>query len=223
MADSGLNPEPGESTRSARPARASALPWLLFILALALAAWALWRAFGPNHADGDPLATTLTAFERQNRLTVFSAQLSPVVASNDEALFGMLKSRQVAVIPARVDYTIDFSAMDRSRLSWDAEAKRLDVRLPPLALSRPNLDEGHAQYLREGVWISRTTQDKLTRANTRLAEDQAAKQAASPVLMGLARAAAKDAVRQNLTIPLQVAGYGNVTVTVHFDGEAQQQ
>jgi hypothetical protein len=218
-----LNPEPGETTRSAPPARASALPWLLFILALALAAWALWRAFGPNHADGDPLATTLTAFERQNRLTVFSAQLSPVVASNDEALFGMLKSRQVAVIPARVDYTIDFSAMDRSRLSWDAEAKRLDVRLPPLALSRPNLDEGRAQYLREGVWISRTTQDKLTRANTRLAEDQAARQAASPVLMGLARAAAKDAVRQNLTIPLQVAGYGNVTVTVHFDGEAQQQ
>lgn len=222
MADSGLNPEPGEITRSAPPARASALPWLLFILALALAAWALWRAFGPNHADGDPLATTLTAFERQNRLTVFSAQLSPVVASNDEALFGMLKSRQVAVIPARVDYTIDFSAMDRSRLAWDAEAKRLDVRLPPLALSRPNLDEGRAQYLREGVWISRTTQDKLTRANTRLAEDQAARQAASPVLMGLARAAARDAVRQNLTIPLQVAGYGNVTVTVHFDGEEAQ-
>lgn len=223
MADSSLNPEPGETARAAPPARASALPWLLFILALALAAWALWRAFGPNHADGDPLATTLTAFERQNRLTVFSAQLSPVVASNDEALFGMLKSRQVAVIPARVDYTIDFSAMDRSRLSWDAEAKRLDVRLLPLALSRPNLDEGRAQYLREGVWISRTTQDKLTRANTRLAEDQAAKQAASPVLMGLARAAAKDAVRQNLTIPLQVAGYGDVTVTVHFDGEAPAQ
>lgn len=223
MADSGLNPEPGENARPTPPARASALPWLLFILALALAAWALWRAFGPNHADGDPLATTLTAFERQNRLTVFSAQLSPVVASNDEALFGMLKSRQVAVIPARVDYTIDFSAMDRSRLSWDAEAKRLDVRLPPLTLSRPNLDESRAQYLREGVWISRTTQDKLTRANTRLAEEQAARQAASPVLMGLARAAARDAVRQNLTIPLQVAGYGNVTVTARFDGEAPAQ
>lgn len=204
---------------AAAPARRAALPWLLFVLALAVAAWAAWRAFGPRPA-GDPLATTLTAFEKQNRLTVFSAQLSPVVANDDEAMFGLIRSRQIAVIPARVDYTIDLSAMGRDRLSWDAEAKRLDVRLPALTLSRPNLDEARAQYLREGVWISRTAQDRLTRANTRLAERQAAEQAANPVLMGLARAAAKDAIRQNLAIPLQVAGYGAVTVAVRFDGGA---
>jgi len=200
------------------PARNAALPWLLFVVALAIAGWASWRAFAPKPA-GDPLATTLTAFEKQNRLTVFSAQLSPVVANDEEAVFGLIKSRQVAVIPARIDYTIDLSAMGRDRLTWNAEAKRLDVRLPPLALSRPNLDEGRAQYLREGVWITRTTQDNLTRANTQLAEKQAAEQAANPVLMGLARAAAKDAIRQNLAIPLQVAGYGDVTVAVRFDGE----
>lgn len=211
MDDRQLNPP-------ASPARNAALPWLLFVVALALAAWALWHVYGPKPA-GDPLATTLTAFEKQNRLTVFSAQLSPVVANDEEAVFGLIKSRQVAVIPARIDYTIDLSAMGRDRLTWNAEAKRLDVRLPPLALSRPNLDEGRAQYLREGVWITRTTQDNLTRANTQLAEKQAAEQAANPVLMGLARAAAKDAIRQNLAIPLQVAGYGDVTVAVRFDGE----
>lgn len=200
------------------PARRAALPWLLFVVALAVAAWAGWRAFAPK-SHGDPLATTLTAFEKQNRLTVFSAQLAPVVANDDEALFGMIKSRQVAVIPARVDYTIDLSAMGKDRLSWNAEARRLDVRLPPLAISRPNLDEGHARYLREGVWITRTAQDRLTRANTDLAERQAAEQAANPVLMGLARAAAKDAIRQNLAIPLQVAGFGQVQVAVRFDGE----
>lgn len=199
-------------------ARRSALPWILFLLALALAAWASWRAFGPAE-QGDPLATTLTAFERQNKLTVFSAQLSPVVASDEESMFGLLKSRQVAVIPARVDYTIDLSTMARDRLSWNAEARRLDVQIPPLALSRPNLDEGRAQYLAEGVWISRGTQAKLSRNNTKLAEQEAAKQAANPVLMGLARAAAKDAIRQNLTIPLEVAGFGEVTVAVRFDGE----
>jgi len=178
----------------------------------------MWRGFAPA-PHGDPLATTLTAFEKQNRLTVFSAQLSPVVANDEESLMGLIKSRQVAVIPARVDYTIDLSAMGRDRLTWNAEAKRLEVRLPPLTLSRPNLDEGRAQYLREGVWITRTTQDNLTRANTQLAEKQAAEQAANPVLMGLARAAAKDAIRQNLAIPLQVAGYGDVSVAVRFDGE----
>ena len=200
-------------------ARVQALPWLLFILALALAAWLAWRAFGPED-NGDPLATSLVAFEKQNRLTVFSAQLSPVVSSEDSRLFGAIRSRQVAVIPARVDYTLDLSQMDRSRLRWNEETSTLDVQLPPLRVGRPNLDEGRAQYLREGIWISRDAQDSLTRQNTRLAEQQAVEQAANPVLMGLARSAAKDAIRQNLAIPLEVAGFGEVTVNVRFDGEA---
>jgi capsule polysaccharide export protein KpsE/RkpR len=74
--------------------------------------------------------------------------------------------------------------------------------------------------LREGIWISRDAQDNLTRQNTRLAEQQAQEQAANPVLMGLARSAAKDAIRQNLAMRLEVAGFGTVTVEVRFDGEA---
>lgn len=201
-------------------ARVQAVPWLLFIVVLALAAWLGWRAFGPQD-HGDPLATSLVAFEKQNRLTVFSAQLSPVVASEDSRLFGALRSRQVAVIPARVDYTLDLSQMDRTRLAWDEATKTLDVQLPPLAVSRPNLDEARAQYLREGLWITRDAQDELTRDNTQLAEQQALEQATNPVLMGLARGAAKDAIRQNLAIPLEVAGFGDVTVNVRFDGEAR--
>ncbi|KHL25042.1 hypothetical protein PK98_10085 [Croceibacterium mercuriale] len=200
-------------------ARVQALPWLLFIMVLALAVWLGWRAFGPQD-NGDPLATSLVAFEKQNRLTVFSAQLSPVVASEDSRLFGALRSRQVAVIPARVDYTLDLSAMDRKRMSWNDASDTLDVQLPALTIGRPNLDEGRAQYLREGLWITRTAQDELTRKNTALAERQAVEQAANPVLLTLARGAAKDAIRQNLAIPLQVAGFGNVTVNVRFDGEA---
>jgi len=200
-------------------ARVQMVPWLLFILTLALAAWLGWRAFGPED-NGDPLATSLVAFEKQNRLTVFSAQLSPVVSSNDSRLMGLVQSRQIAVIPARVDYTLDLSQMDRDRLRWDEGASTLDVQLPALTVGKPNLDEGRAQYLREGIWISRDAQDNLTRQNTRLAEQQAQAQAANPVLMGLARSAAKDAIRQNLAIPLEVAGFGEVAVNVRFDGEA---
>ena len=43
---------------------------------------------------------------------------------------------------------------------------------------------------------------------------------AAALPMALAKVAAKDAIRQNLAIPLQVAGYGEVTVQVRFDGEA---
>ncbi|MEQ1541790.1 MAG: DUF4230 domain-containing protein [Novosphingobium sp.] len=186
--------------------------------ALALAAWLGWKAYGPRDL-GDPVATSLVALEKQDRLTVFSAQLSPVVAADDERMFGMLKSRQIAVIPARVDYSVDLATMDASRMRWDSAAKRLDVTLPPLQPGKPNLDEGRAQYLREGVWITPDAQAKLTRDNTLLAERQATEQAANPVLLDLARNAARDAVRQNLAIPLQVAGYGEVTVAVRFDGE----
>lgn len=194
------------------------LPLGLIFANLVLGSWLLWRAFGPS-PYGDPLATSLAAFEKANRLTVFSAQLAPVVASDDERLLGLLTSRQIAVIPARVDYTLDLSKMTRASMAWDEEAQRLTVTLPPLTVSRPNLDEGRAQYLREGVWITRTAQDDLTRANTRLAEQQAVQQAANPVLMNLARAAAKDAVRQNLSAPLQVSGHPQATVAVRFANE----
>jgi hypothetical protein len=200
-------------------ARVQALPWLMFIVVLALAVWFAWKAFGPEDL-GDPLATSLTALEKQNKLTVFSAQLSPVVASEDSRLFGTIRSRQVAVIPARVDYTIDLSKMDRGRLAWNAETKTMAVQLPALIVGKPNLDEARAQYLREGIWITNTAQDRLTRNNTRLAEQQAVQQAANPVLLGLARTAAREAIAQNLAIPLQVAGYGDVKVEVRFDGEA---
>jgi hypothetical protein len=200
-------------------ARVQAAPWLLFIVTLALAVWFAWKAFGPEHL-GDPLATSLVALEKQDKLTVFSAQLSPVVASEDSQLFGALKSRQVAVIPARVDYTLDLAKMDKNRLAWNADTHTMSVQLPALTVGRPNLDEGRAQYLREGVWITNNAQARLTRKNTELAEQQAVQQAANPVLMDLARSAAREAISQNLAIPLQVAGYGDVKVTVHFDGDA---
>ncbi len=218
MAERSISETERENVRAI--ARQIALPWYLFGAALALATWALWRAFGPS-AYGDPLSTSLASFERANRLTVFSAQLAPVVSSDDERGFGLLKSRQIAVIPARVDYALDLSKVGRERMVWDAEKRALTVNLPLPSPTRPNLDEARALYLREGVWITGPAQAKLTRDNTRLAEQQAVQQAANPALLELAREAARAAVQQNLSIPLQVAGYDNVTVTVRFDGEKE--
>ncbi len=201
-----------------RNVRVAALPWLLFLAAAGFAGWLAWQLWWPEPI-GDPLATSLVAFDKQDRLTVFSAELAPVVASDDSRLFGLVTSKQVAVIPARVEYAINLGKVGRERMRWDAASKTLTVRLPALEVTRPNLDEARAQYLREGVWITRAAQDKLTRDNTKLAERLAVEQAANPVLLGLARAAAKDAVRQNLSIPLQVAGYRGVKVVIAIDGE----
>ncbi|NNC59344.1 MAG: DUF4230 domain-containing protein [Erythrobacter sp.] len=212
-------------TRTATPehqkslARVQAVPWLIVILLLAAVSWLGWRAFGPSDL-GDPLATSLVAFEEQNSLTVFSAEFAPVVASDDSRFFGAIKTRQVAVIPTRVTYSVELGAVDRSRLSWDEASETLSVQLPQITVGKPNLDEARAQYLREGIWITREAQDALTRDNTQLAEREARKQATNPVLMKLARDAARQAITQNLAIPLEVAGFGDVKVVVRFDGEA---
>ena len=209
----------GETSQKRPLALRQGVPWLLFVLALALSGWLAYKAFAPKPAGGDPIGTTIVAFEKQNRLTVFSAEMAPVVSAEDSRVLGLVKSRQVAVIPARVDYTLDLSQVDRSRLAWNTATNTLDVLLPPLIVGKPNLDEGRAQYMREGVWISRDAQDSLSRTNTRLAEQQATQQAANPSLMALARSAAKDAIRQNLAIPLEIAGFGAVTVNTRFEGE----
>ena len=202
-----------------RSLRSALIPWSMFFAAAAVAAWLAWQLWRPAPI-GDPLATSLIAFEKQDRLTVFSAELAPVVASDDSRLFGLVTSHQVAVIPARVDYAVDLAKVSRNRMRWDLDSRTLTVQLPSLEVTRPNLDEARAQYLREGVWITRAVQDKLTRDNTKLAERLAVEQAANPGLMGLARSAAQDAIRQNLAIPLQVAGFGDVKVAVSIDGEA---
>ncbi|WP_284124485.1 DUF4230 domain-containing protein [Parerythrobacter aestuarii] len=207
-----------EPRRQQSLARIQAVPWMIVILLIAAVAWLGWKAFGPDDL-GDPLATSLVAFEKQNSLTVFSAEFAPVVSSENSRFFGALKSRQVAVIPTRVNYTVDLSQVDRSRLNWDGESNTLTVQLPQVQIGKPNLDEARAQYLREGIWISRDAQGDLTRDNTQLAEREARKQAANTVLMDLARDAARQAVAQNLAIPLEVAGYGDVEVNVRFDGE----
>ncbi len=198
--------------------RGARVPWLLTAAALALAGWLGWKVYGSS-PYGDPVATSLTAFEKANRLTVFSAQLAPVVSADDVRGYGLLKSRQIAVIPARVDYTLDLARLDAGRFRWDAAGKVLTVTLPPLQVSKPNLDEARAQYLREGVWITGPAQAKLTRDNTLLAEQQAAQQAANPVLLDLAKGSARQAVAQNLAVPLKAVGYAGITVTVRFEGE----
>jgi hypothetical protein len=184
---------------------------------LTIAAFQVWQRWSRSGAD--PIATTLATFERANRLTVFTAQLATVVVSEDPGVMGYFKTKQVAVIPARVDYNLDLSELKRESMTWDGETQKLKVMLPPLALSKPNLDEGHAQYLHEGMWIGRETQVKFTHDNTLRAETMAAQQAGNAVLMGLARDAAREAVRQNLTVPLQAAGFDKVSVEVKFAGE----
>ena len=215
---------PAPELREQRPlARVQAVPWLIVILLLAAVAWLGWRAFFYQE-EGDPVGSAMLAFEKQNSLTVFSSRFEVVAESEDRrGIMGvdLLKSRQAAIIPATVEYRLDLSTMDRDRFEWNDSNDTMTVVIPQLRISRPNLDEAEQKTFTEGTYVSRDASADLARNNSRQAERKAAEFAKNPEVLALARQAAKDAVRQNLAIPLEVAGYGNVTVNVRFDGEKQ--
>lgn len=207
--------------REAPLARVQGLPWLLVIVLLAATAWLTWRAFF-HQQEGDPVGSAMLAFQKQNSLTVFSSRFEVVAeSSNAQGVLGvdLLKSRQAAIIPAIVEYRLDLASMDRDRFRWDKGSKTLAVTIPTLRISRPNLDEAASRTFTQGTFVTGGAAESLAKNNSLQAERKAAEFAKNPEVLALARQAAKDAVRQNLAIPLQVAGYDDAKVTVRFDGE----
>lgn len=203
-------------------ARIQAVPWMIVILLIAAVAWLGWRAFFYQE-EGDPVGSAMLAFEKQNSLNVFSSRFEVVAESQDaRGLLGidLLKSRQAAILPATVTYRLDLASMDRDAFAWDDASQTLTVVLPTLRISRPNLDEAQARVFTEGSWVTANAQAALSRNNSLQAERKAAEFAKNPEVLALARNAAKDAIRQNLAIPLQVAGYEDAKVVVRFEGEA---
>lgn len=217
-----IMPEPAPARPIAqRPGNAVLLT--LLVVALAACAWLAWKAFGPKD-DGDIIGSAMLAFEKQNSLTVFSSRFEVVAESTSTPRVGpmdidALQSRQAMIVPARVEYRLDLSSMDRGDFAWDETRHVLDVTLPEVSLSKPNIDEAAARYFTEGLYVSRDASVSLSRSNSQIAERRAREFASNPEIMALARTAAREAVRQNLAIPLQVAGFGEVTVNVRFDDE----
>ena len=197
------------------------MPWLIVIALLAAVAFLTYRAFFYQE-EGDPVGSAMLAFEKQNSLTVFSSRFEVVAESEDtRGVMGVpvLRSRQATIVPASVEYRLDLSGMERGDFVWDEAGDRLTVTLPQIQTSRPNIDEGAARVFTEGAYITRDAAQDLARNNSQQAERKASAFAKNPEILALARQAARQAVRQNLTIPLQVAGYDNVTVDVRFEGE----
>ena len=210
--------QPQTTARQQPLARASWLPWLLFLAALAALAWVAWKAYGPDR-NVDPSGVSAVALQKQNRLQVLKASFSTVTVRQDCRFFCTIKSTQIAVIPAVVNYYVDLATVGRDRVTWSEENKNLTVQVPAVRVEQPNLLVDKARFFREGIWITNAAQEALVRKNVSAARAEAIKSATSAGYLDIARNAARDAIRQNLAIPLQVAGFGDVTVNVRFDGE----
>ncbi len=221
MANDLKTPEPTDS-KSANLARVQAVPWLIVIALMGAVAWLGWRAFYYQE-EGDPVGSAMLAFEKQNALTVFSSRFEVVAESEDtRGVLGVpiLQSRQATIVPASVEYRLDLSGMDRGDFAWDAEGETLTVTLPQIQTSKPNIDEAQARVFTEGAWVTRDASTDLARNNSQQAERKASAFAKNPEILALAREGAVAAVQQNLAIPMQVAGYGDVKVDVRFEGQS---
>ena len=200
-----------------------AVPWLVVVLLLAAVAWLAWEAFG-REEEGDVVASAMLAFEKQNSLNVFSSRFEVVAQSVSTPSIGpfeveALQSRQAMIVPALVEYRLDLSQMTREDFDWSPETQTLEVTVPGLRISRPNIDEANARLFTDGVFVSRDAATSLSQSNSEIAERRAIEFARNPEVLALARSAARTAIRQNLAIPLEAVGFGDVTVSVRFEGE----
>ena len=164
-------------------------------------------------------AASLESIREQNRLTPFAARYVAVVTSS-QSRFG-LSAQKTLIMPGLVRYEVDLGKLEQRDLRWNRATSTLSISLPPLEISRPNVDlEELREYGEGGVLMALTSaEDKLDQANRRRGQQELVRQARQPLPMRLARDAAKRAVARSFAMPLRAAGI-EANVEVRFAGEA---
>jgi hypothetical protein len=202
------------------------------ILALALAAALLLGGLAgyllrpaPTAAQSDPRAiadAALLSVRDQGRLVPFTARFVSVVTASKSRLG--LTARKTLIMPGTVRYGLDLSRLRRESLAWDLATRTLSVTLPPLELSRPNIDLTEVQeYSDGGILMALTDSERaLDQANNRSAQDELMRQARERTPMQLARNAAMRNVARSFAMPLRAAGI-DASVAVRFVNPAGQE
>lgn len=196
------------------------------LVAVLVAAWSYKAAEERRRAEeivtAQGLATVIDAtFAKANALKVGEISGTLDVTSVDPGRFRIFSSSQKVVLPYSVDYSIDLSRLTTSDLRWDAERRTLTVEVPDVATGKPNVDEARRRLVdTDGLYVSRRASENLSRRAAVLAAGAAAREAAKPEHLGKARANARNAIANLLQAPLNVAGYGDVTVEVRFPQDA---
>ena len=170
--------------------------------------------------DPESIATaSLQSVREQARLTPFVARFVSVVTST-QSRFG-LSAQKTLILPGTVRYELDLARLQQDDIAWDAATNTLDVTLPPIELSGPDVDLNQVQeYSGGGVLLSLTNAEaRLDAANRQRATQSLLQQARAPAPMRLAREAARKAVERSFAMPLRAAGI-EANVVARFADEA---
>jgi ABC-type amino acid transport substrate-binding protein len=199
----------------------SALALGLIAGALLMGSLRLSSLFGGG-PDPETVATaSLESMREQARLTPFAARFVAVVTST-QSRFGLNASKTL-IMPGMVRYEVDLAKLQQRDIAWDEGAKKLSVTLPPLEISRPEINLSELQeYDSGGVLMALTSaEDRIDAANRQRGQQELVRQARAGLPMRLARDAAKRAVERSFAMPLRAAGI-EAQVEVRFADEARQ-
>jgi hypothetical protein len=195
----------------------------VLVLGLAIGAVGLFdvRSRWVHRADPQTLASaSLQAVREQNRLTPFAARFVAVVTS-EETRLGVLHAQKTLIMPGLVRYEIDLAKLTRADLNWDGAANTLQVTLPPIEVSTPQIDIDAMRQYSDGVLLHFSDAGEvLDAANRRAGEIQLVQQARAPALMTMARDASRNAVQRSFAMPLKAAGL-DAQVSVRFADEKE--
>jgi hypothetical protein len=178
------------------------------------------RLFGGP--DPETVASSaLQSMRAQNRLVPFVARYVSVVSSRQERLGGLVSTERTLILPGDVRYELDLAQLGPEDVRWDASSSTLNVILPEIEIAGPEVDLAAArEYGENGVLSTVTNADQaLDRNNRARAVADLRKQAGAAVPMRLAREAGRQAVERSFALPLQAAGFDNVTVVARYATE----
>ena len=173
--------------------------------------------------DPKAIATSsLESMRAQNRLVVFVARYVSVTSASQNRLG--LSTERTLILPGNVRYELDLSKLRQEDVRWDGGSSTLNVRLPEVEISGPDVDLANAREYGSGGLLATFTdaEGRLDQANRAAAVADLRKQASGQVPMTLARQSARAAVERSFAMPLKAAGFDNVKVVARFPGESAE-
>ncbi|MHB9881107.1 DUF4230 domain-containing protein [Pacificimonas sp. ICDLI1SI03] len=192
------------------------------LIGLVVGAGALWAVLNQEEDAGPDVqsiaAASLEAVRAQNRLTVFAGRFTVAVTSRAERLG--LSAEKTMIVPATVRYEIDYAKLTPADVRWDAETSTMQVNLPAVEISAPEVDLTKVREYGEGRMLMTlgNAEQALDSANRRKVGEAVRQEADTPLMLNLARDAARDAVARGFRLPLEAAGVP-ARVIVRFPDE----
>ncbi|HZG07840.1 MAG TPA: DUF4230 domain-containing protein [Allosphingosinicella sp.] len=188
---------------------------------LALFAW--WQRSERMEAERrlglDASRVVAESFSNAAQVKVGTLSGRIVSRGEDRGFLGVVPSEQTSALPFSVDYFIDLNRIGQGDYRWDEATKTLNVAIPDVTVSKPNIDETAASSRQKGVYISRRAAQELAQQTSRHASARSMQAAREPQRLDQARANARTVVSRMAQPPLQAAGLGEVKVVVKFPWE----